>query len=195
MSILIAMLELFFVFLKIGLFTFGGGYAMIPLLSEELVSRGYFTLEQLNYLIGIGEATPGPFSINIAGLSGFFAFSSEHFLIQLSASVIATIGVVLPSFIIILIFSIFSYKIITTKPYKDAFKVIRPMILGFIFAAFLSIATKVIFGDFMVKVSLDFIAAVIFIVVTAIALLFKKLSPIALVGISAFLGIILYGLL
>lgn len=195
MSILIAMLELFFVFLKIGLFTFGGGYAMIPLLSEELVSRGYFTLEQLNYLIGIGEATPGPFSINIAGLSGFFAFSSEHFLIQLSASVIATIGVVLPSFIIILIFSIFSYKIITTKPYKDAFKVIRPMILGFIFAAFLSIATKVIFGDFMVKVSLDFIAAVIFFVVTAIALLFKKLSPIALVGISAFLGIILYGLL
>ena len=195
MSILIAMLELFFVFLKIGLFTFGGGYAMIPLLSEELVSRGYFTLEQLNYLIGIGEATPGPFSINIAGLSGFFAFSSEHFLIQLSASVIATIGVVLPSFIIILIFSIFSYKIITTKPYKDAFKVIRPMILGFIFAAFLSIATKVIFGDFMVKVSLDFIAAIIFFVVTAVALLFKKLSPIALVGISAFLGIILYGLL
>lgn len=195
MSILIAMLELFFVFLKIGLFTFGGGYAMIPLLSEELVSRGYFTLEQLNYLIGIGEATPGPFSINIAGLSGFFAFSSEHFLIQLSASVIATIGVVLPSFIIILIFSIFSYKIITTKPYKDAFKVIRPMILGFIFAAFLSIATKVIFGDFMVKVSLDFIAAIIFFVVTAVALLFKKLSPITLVGISAFLGIILYGLL
>lgn len=195
MSILIAMLELFFVFLKIGLFTFGGGYAMIPLLSEELVSHGYFTLEQLNYLIGIGEATPGPFSINIAGLSGFFAFSSEHFLIQLSASVIATIGVVLPSFIIILIFSIFSYKIITTKPYKDAFKVIRPMILGFIFAAFLSIATKVIFGDFMVKVSLDFIAAIIFFVVTAVALLFKKLSPIALVGISAFLGIILYGLL
>lgn len=195
MSILILMLELFFVFLKIGLFTFGGGYAMIPLLSEELVSRGYFTLEQLNYLIGIGEATPGPFSINIAGLSGFFAFSSESFLIQFTASVIATIGVVLPSFIIILIFSIFSYKIITTKPYQDAFKVIRPMVLGFIFAAFLSISTKVIFGDFMVEVNFDFIAAVIFFVVTTIALLFKKLSPIALVGISALLGIIFYGLL
>lgn len=195
MSILIMMLELFFVFLKIGLFTFGGGYAMIPLLSEELVSRGYFTLEQLNYLIGLGEATPGPFSINIAGLSGFFAFSNEHFLIQFSASVLATLGVVLPSFIIILLFSIFSYKIITTKPYKDAFKVIRPMVLGFIFAAFLSITTKVIFGDFMVEVNFDFIAAVIFFVVTTIALLFKKLSPIALVGISAFLGIILYGFL
>lgn len=195
MSILIMMLELFFVFLKIGLFTFGGGYAMIPLLSEELVSRGYFTLEQLNYLIGLGEATPGPFSINIAGLSGFFAFSNEHFLIQFSASVLATLGVVLPSFIIILLFSIFSYKIITTKPYKDAFKVIRPMVLGFIFAAFLSITTKVIFGDFMVEVNFDFIAAVIFFVVTSIALLFKKLSPIALVGISAFLGIILYGFL
>ena len=64
---LLIMLELFWVFFKIGLFTFGGGYAMIPLITDELVSRGYFTLDEINYLIGIGEATPGPFAINIAG--------------------------------------------------------------------------------------------------------------------------------
>ncbi len=192
---LLIMLELFWVFFKIGLFTFGGGYAMIPLITDELVSRGYFTLDEINYLIGIGEATPGPFAINIAGLSGFFAFGGESFFIQLSASIIATIGVVLPSFIIILLFAVFSYKIISTKPYKDAFKVIKPMVLGFIFAAFLSITTKVIFGNFMVEVTFDYIAAAIFFLVVTIALSFKKISPIALVGISAFLGIILYGIL
>lgn len=192
---LLIMLELFWVFFKIGLFTFGGGYAMIPLITDELVSRGYFTLDEINYLIGIGEATPGPFAINIAGLSGFFIFGGESFFIQLSASIIATIGVVLPSFIIILLFAVFSYKIISTKPYKDAFKVIKPMVLGFIFAAFLSITTKVIFGNFMVEVTFDYIAAAIFFLVVTIALSFKKISPIALVGISAFLGIILYGIL
>jgi len=195
MNILISMLELFFLFFKIGLFTFGGGYAMIPLLTEELVTKGYFTVDQLNYLIGIGEATPGPFSINIAGLSGFFIFSGENLFIQISASTLAVLGVVLPSFIIILIFSIFSYKIITTKPYKDAFKVVKPMVLGFIFAAFLTITTNVIFGDFMVELDFDFIAAIIFFLVTTVALLFKKISPIALVFISAILGIFLYGLL
>lgn len=195
MNTLITMLELFFVFFKVGLFTFGGGYAMIPLLTEELVSKGYFSLEQLNYVIGIGEATPGPFSINIAGLSGFFVFAGDSFFIQISASVLAILGVVLPSFIIILLFSIFSYKIISTKPYKDAFNIIKPMVIGFIFAAFLSITTQVIFGDFMTEVTFDFVAAVIFFTVTTIALLVKKISPIALVAISAFLGIIFYGIL
>lgn len=195
MTTFLALLKLFLVFFKIGLFTFGGGYAMIPLISQELVAGNYFTIEELNYLIGLSEATPGPFSVNIAGLVGFFAFADQSFFIQFSGSLLATIGVVLPSFIIILMFSIFSYKIIHTKPYKDAFKIIQPMVLGFIFAAFLSITTKVIFGDFFVELEFDFIAGIIFVFVSVIALSFKKMSPIVLVAISALLGIIAYGLL
>ncbi len=192
MAITIAILKLFFTFFKIGLFTFGGGYAMIPLINQEMIAGGYFSLEELNYLIGISEATPGPFAVNMAGLVGFFAFSSESFFIQLTGSIFATIGVVLPSFTIILLFSIFSYKIIHTKPYKNAFKVMQPMVLGFIFAAFLSITSKVIFGDFLNTIDLDFIAAMIFFIVLSVALSFKKMSPIILVVISAVLGIVFY---
>ena len=195
MTIFLEMLKLFLIFFKIGLFTFGGGYAMIPLMTDELIGNGYFTLEQLNYLIGISEATPGPFSVNMASLSGFFVFAENPFWIQLSASVLATIGVVLPSFVIILLFSIFSYKIIKTKPYKDAFKIIEPMVLGFIFAAFLSITLNVILGNFMSEVNFDPYALVIFIFVLGVSFIYKKISPIVLVAISAILGILIYGLL
>lgn len=197
MTTLKIMLELFFVFLKVGLFTFGGGYAMIPLLTDELVTKGYFTLQELNYLIGIGEARPGSFSINVAGLSGFYVFSGKSLLIQISASVLSVLGLILPSFIIILLFSIFSYKIISAKPYQNAFIVIKPMILGFIFAAFLSTVSRVIFGPEWLRgnIEFDFYGAMIFFVVTAVALSFRKISPLILVTISALIGIILYGFL
>lgn len=194
MAAILAILKLFFTFFKIGLFTFGGGYAMIPLINQEMIAGGYFTLEELNYLIGISEATPGPFAVNMAGLVGFYSFADQPFLIQLTGSIFATIGVVLPSFIIILLFSIFSYKIIHTKPYKNAFEIMQPMVLGFIFAAFLSITTKVIFGDFFKNIQFDFIAAMIFFIVLSVALSFKKMSPIILVAISAILGIVFYSL-
>ncbi|NLN50406.1 MAG: chromate transporter [Acholeplasmataceae bacterium] len=195
MELLIELLTLFFVFFKIGLFTFGGGYAMIPMIREEMINGGYFTSEQITYLIGIGEATPGPFAVNMAGLVGFFAFEKETYIIQLLGSLIATIGVVLPSFIIILLFSIFSYKIIKTKPYKDAFLTIQPMVLGFIFAAFLTITGTVIFGHFFQKITFDLYALIIFGIILTLGLFFKKIPPIVLILISAILGIVLYGFL
>lgn len=188
------MLKLFFIFFKIGLFTFGGGYAMIPMMQNEL--SAYFTTEQLTYFIGISEATPGPFSINMAGLSGFYAFPNEAFGIQLLGSVLSTIGVVLPSFIIILLFSIFSHKIINTKAYKNAFYMIQPLVLGFIFSAFLSITLKVILGSNFLQgdISFDYLALIIFGVILAIGLIFKKIPPIALITISAILGVFLYAI-
>ena len=88
--------ELFFTFFKIGLFTFGGGYAMIPMIQDEIVTRGWMSMTQLVDFIAISESTPGPFAVNIAtfvgesvsGFSGAFA---------------ATFGVILPSFIVILL--------------------------------------------------------------------------------------------
>ncbi len=188
-------LKLFFVFFKIGLVTFGGGYAMIPLIREEMVLGGYFAVDEVTYLIGIAESTPGPFALNMASLSGFYAFDNKSYGIQLLGSVSATIGVVLPSFIIILLFSILSYKIIKTKPYKNAFYVIQPMVLGFILAAFFSITLHVIFNNIFKDINFDLYAFIIFGIILAIGLSFKKVSPLILIIISAFLGIVLYGFL
>src|SRR5690554_532341 len=108
-SMLIELLELFFIFFKIGLFTFGGGYAMIPLIRSEVVDAGYLTLTQVDQFIGIAESTPGPFAINIATFVGYNSFG-------VWGSVFATLAVTLPSFIIIILIAIFSAKILKSKP-------------------------------------------------------------------------------
>lgn len=98
--------NLFLMFFKIGLFTFGGGYAMIPLIQREAIEkRGWIEYSEFMDILAIAESTPGPIAINCATYIGF---KQKGFL----GSLFATIGVVLPSFIIILLLSIFllSYK-------------------------------------------------------------------------------------
>src|SRR5690554_7973448 len=93
-SMLIELLELFFIFFQIGLFTFGGGYAMIPLIRSEMAGHGYLTIQQIDQFIGISESTPGPFAINMAT---FVGYHSQGIL----GAFVTNLGVVLPSFIII----------------------------------------------------------------------------------------------
>ena len=90
------MITLFLTFLKIGLFTFGGGYAMIPLITESVLANGWLTEAELLDFIAVAESTPGPVAINMAT---FIGASQGGFF----GAVLATLGVVLPSFIIILI--------------------------------------------------------------------------------------------
>ena len=92
------MLELFFTFFKIGLFTFGGGYAMIPLVQQECVTHGWLDADTFISYIAICESTPGPIAINMAT---FVGFKQAKFL----GAAAATIGIVLPSFLIILCLS------------------------------------------------------------------------------------------
>ena len=89
------MIKLFLTFFKIGLFTFGGGYSMIPLINEEAQVFGISSLELTNF-IAISESTPGPFAINIATFIGYNTYG-------IFGAICATLGVVLPSFIIMLI--------------------------------------------------------------------------------------------
>ena len=89
-------LELFWTFLKIGLFTFGGGYAMIPLIQSEVLAKGWLSMEELVNFIAISESTPGPFAINIATYIGTETSG-------ILGAVCSTFGLVLPSFVIILI--------------------------------------------------------------------------------------------
>ena len=89
-------LDLFWTFFKIGLFTFGGGYAMLPLIQEELLAHGWATLSQLIDFIAVSESTPGPFAVNISTYIGME-------MAGLAGAACATLGVILPSFAIILL--------------------------------------------------------------------------------------------
>lgn len=178
------LLKLFFIFFKIGLFTFGGGYAMIPLIRQEMVLGGYLTIDQVNQFIGIAESTPGPFAVNMATFAGFHTFG-------IWGSVVATLGVVLPSFIIIILIAYFSDKFIKTKPVQTVLKFLKPVILGLILSAGLSVLLHSILGDYFVEIEFDFIALIIFALVLGLSF-FKKLTPIHLVIISAILGMTLY---
>lgn len=178
------LLELFFIFFKIGLFTFGGGYAMIPLIRQEMVNGGFLTIDQVNQFIGIAESTPGPFAVNMATFAGFHTYG-------IWGSVFATLGVVLPSFIIILLIAYFSDKFIKTRPVQKILSFLKPVILGLILSAGLSVLLHSILGDYFNSIDFDYIALIIFIVVLGLSF-YKKLSPIHLVLISAVLGMTLY---
>ena len=115
------MLKLFFTFFKIGLFTFGGGYSMIPLISEEATNFG-LEMSDLSNFIAISESTPGPFAINIATFIGYNSFG-------ILGALIATLGVVLPSFIIMMIIAILVNKVRDSKFFKTFMRVTIPYLI------------------------------------------------------------------
>ena len=128
---------LFITFLKIGLFTFGGGYAMIPLLTEEaLLTFGMTESEILNF-IAIAESTPGPIAINMATFIG----ASQGGIL---GAFLATLGVVLPSFIIILIIASIMNKLLQFAGVKAFLNGLRPVVVGLIVATGITIFLTVI---------------------------------------------------
>ncbi len=132
-------LELFFTFLKIGAFTFGGGYAMFPLIQSEILSKGWMTSEEIVNFVAVSESTPGPFAINISTYIGsetggvFGAFC-------------ATFGVVLPSFVIILIVARFFAKFSNNKYVQGVMTGLKPAVIGLIAAAAVSVGKTVFFS-------------------------------------------------
>ena len=187
-------LELFWVFFRIGLFTFGGGYAMIPLIQDAVISRSYLSEEALINFIAISESTPGPFAINIASYIGTEMGLNRGEIGIFGAflgGICATLGVVLPSFIIILLVSKYYEKFKSNKLVMGAMSGLKPAVVGLIAAAVLSIGQTVFFKNGItldVFSSLPFYVSLIIFAGTAI-LAFKKLHPIAIIGISGALGI------
>ena len=122
-------LKLFLIMFKIGLFTFGGGYAMIAILENEFVQkRGFITKEEFLDMVAIAESTPGPIAINSATYIGYKTAG-------VIGSVLATLGVVLPSFIIIFIISLFFDKFIGFEIVSAAFKGIQVCVIYLIASA------------------------------------------------------------
>ncbi len=186
------LLNLFWMFFKIGLFTFGGGYAMIPLIEESLVGGGYLDVNMLYDMIGVAESTPGPIAVNMA------TFIGTHQLGILGA-LAATLGVILPSFIIILLIAWLGGKFLQSEIAEHAFMGLKPAVIGLIISVAIALGLRLILpgihlSDFMFDFSLfEWRNLIILVFVVGFILLFKKKSsPALIVGLSAVLGIAVY---
>lgn len=188
------LLDLFLTFFKIGLVSFGGGYAMIPLVTEEALRFGFSSDAIINF-IAVAESTPGPIAINMATFIG----SSKAGLL---GSMLATLGVVMPSFIIILIIASVISGLMQFGVVKAFLNGIRPVVIGLIIGTAITLFLMVIFSVSTIydAFSFDWKALVIFVLVALTGIIYKKVkkkavSPILLIIISAILGLIFYGLI
>ncbi len=124
---------LFLIFFKVGIFTIGGGLAAIPLLQEEVLTRGWLTNLQFADMIAVSESTPGPIGVNIATYVGYSQYG-------ILGSIIATLGLVTPSIIIIMLIAKFVMHYRDNKYVNGVFVGLRPAVTGLILAAATSIA-------------------------------------------------------
>jgi len=188
---IIELLNLFWMFFKIGLFTFGGGYAMIPLIEQEIVGGGYIDQVLLYDFIGIAESTPGPIAINMA------TFIGTHELGVLGA-VAATLGVALPSFIIILLIASLGSKFLNSRIVNEAFKGLKPAVIGLILSVSVGLFIRGIFPNLKLsELDINFSGfnyknLIILVIVFLFAFLKKKSSPVQIILLSAVLGIGIY---
>lgn len=183
-DVLLRCLELFGTFFKIGLFTFGGGYAMLPMMQEEVLAHKWVEQSELINFIAVSESTPGPFAINMATYIG-----TEQ--AGILGSFFATLGVVLPSFIIILIVAKCYEKFQSSKIVRGCMSGLKPAVVGLIGAAVLSIAGTVLFPSGIttaVFTGVPFYCSVVIFLGMAV-LAFKKVHPILIICLSAVIGI------
>ena len=187
--------DIFITFFKIGLFTFGGGYAMIPIVRDNVVARGWVDETFFYEFIGVCESTPGPIAINMATFVGSTAAGFW-------GSFFATLGVVLPSLIVITVIAAL-FKNFSENPWvKSAFRGMRPVIFALILSAGVLLALKNLLPFFPSvfsadgALSFDLRLGALMIFLFAIKAAYKKfsgkkLSPILLILISAVCGIVI----
>lgn len=177
-------LLLFLEFFKIGLFSFGGGYGMLPLMEETVVGRSWVTSAQFFDFVGVAESTPGPIAINMATFIG----ASQAGIL---GSALATLGVVLPSFIIILLIAAV-LKNLTDNPYFAGFmKGVKPVVTGLILTTGFLLLLRSAWTDR----SVNWFSLLVFGIVAAAAWASrkfrkKKLTAVPIILISAGIGII-----
>ena len=184
-------LDLFLGFLKVGCFAFGGAYGAIPLIRDAVMSYGWLDDEMLTYMIAVSESTPGPIMVNLATYVGS---SQAGFL----GAVIATLAVVLPSFLIILLVTALLKTALKNKYVQAVLRGLKPCVIGIVLATGIYMVFGNCFGAISaLKVNLRAV------IVTAILAASKfgyqhckkkKLSPILLIVIAAMVGVIVYGI-
>lgn len=183
-------IDLFLTFARIGLFTFGGGYGMIPLIQEAVTQKGWLDAATLYQYIGICESTPGPIAVNMAT---FIGASQAGF----PGSACATLGVVLPSFIIILLIAAVLKNFRQNPHVRAAMAGISPVVAGMITATGLCVALRCL-GLSALPPQIDIRQLAVALALAALTLVWHRLlkrpfSPILLILCAAILGAAVYG--
>lgn len=170
------LLKLFISFLKIGAFSFGGGYAMLPLIKKEIIEvHGWLTLTEFIDILAVVEMTPGPIAINSATFLGYKVGG-------VLGSIVATIAVILPSIVVILVIAHFLSKFKNSPYVSCAFSGIRPVVLGLILSASLTVAKNSIVDikTLVLAVGLFYLTSI------------KNLHPILTIIIGGIVGVFIF---
>lgn len=186
-------LNLFFEFLKTGLFSIGGGLATIPFLMDMGEKFGWFSSEELSNMIAVSESTPGPIGINMATYVGYTTGSEEYGTVGgVLGAIAATTALILPSLIVIMIIAGFLQKFKDNKLVKDTFYVLRPAVIGMLGVSLASMITPLVYisGAATLLGSINYKAIILFALLLFGMLKFKKLHPIVFLAIGAVVGII-----
>lgn len=183
------MLRLAWEFFKTGLFAVGGGMATIPFLQDMARNYGWFTEADLLDMIAVSESTPGAIGINIATFAGFKSYG-------IAGAIVATLSLIIAPIIIVLIISRMMLKFKNSKTVSDMFYTIRPSTAGLILGAMSSVMLYTLFNVDLFKSTgniLDLfrlIPLVLFAIFLFVLIKFKKVHPLAIIGISAVLGVV-----
>lgn len=184
------LLELFIGFLRVGCFAFGGAYGAIPLIRDVVLSYGWLDEEMLTYMIAVSESTPGPIMVNLATYVG----SSQA---GIPGALIATIAIVLPSFIIILLVTAL-LKTVLKNPYvQAALRGLKPCMIGIILATgvYMIIRNGIVIQEKVILIRPLILTLMLALIYFGSRKISKNgISPIMLICISAIAGAALYGL-
>ena len=171
-------IKLFITFFKIGLFNFGGGYAMISFIQNEIVyKQAWLTTSQFTDIVALSQVTPGPVGINMATYTGYSVTSSVW------GAIVATFAVCLPSFILMLLVSKFFLKYRHAKSVEDVFSGLRPAVIGLIAAAALVLCNRENIVDYK---------SIILLFGAFLAVWKYKVGPITVLLVSGLLGLVCY---
>ncbi|MDU4324372.1 chromate transporter [uncultured Clostridium sp.] len=170
------LIRLYLAFLKIGTFSFGGGYAMLPFIQKEIVEKNnWISMSQLTDIIGISQMTPGPVAINSATFVGYKVGG-------VFGSIVATLGVITTSFILVTVINKLLDKFKESKVIKATLLGMRPILIALIIYAFFDLAKEAYID----------IKSIIITLIIGVILLSKKVHPILVIVIAAVLGVVFY---
>lgn len=190
-------LELFYTFLKIGLFSFGGGYGMLSVIQGEVVTRhAWITASEFTDIVAVSQMTPGPIGINSATYVGYTAVfnATGNEALAVLGSLTASLAVMLPSIVLMLIVSRFFMKYSKHPAVEAVFKGLRPAVVGLIASAALLLMTEENFGS-PTETPLQFWISVALFVAAFVALKFFKVNPILLLALAGLFGGVFYGVI
>jgi chromate transporter len=187
-------LQLFYTFFKIGLFGFGGGYAMLSMIQGEVVTRhGWISAQEFTDIVAISQMTPGPIGINSATFVGYSTLIDAGYTPAMAVlgSATATFAVILPSFILMLIISRYFLKFQKHPVVMAVFSGLRPAVVGLLAAAALLLMNSENFSSPTNDMRSFIISCLIFLVVFIATRRFK-ISPILMIVLSGVAGLLLY---